>query len=334
MANPQESTMSALSRFFAAGTVVLAGLLPLAPAQAQPYPARPVTLVVPYAPGGGHDTMARIVAERLSARWNQTVLVENKAGANGMIGAQAVARAAPDGYTLLFASPAEIVIAPTAYKTMRYDPFKDLVPVTLAGTTPLVVVAHPSAGVKTIPELIARAKASPGSLSFGTAGNASSQHLAGVLNSMAGIDLQHVPYKGAAPATTDVVGGQIPLAIVGMAPVMSYLKAGRLLPLAVTQKSRVAFAPELPTVGETPGLAGFEATHWMGVLAPARTPAEIVAKVQADIRELLALPEVKSRLLALGIEPVGSTPAEFQAFLAEDRDRFARMFKLTGLSPE
>jgi tripartite-type tricarboxylate transporter receptor subunit TctC len=322
-----------MSRILAAAAAALAFLLP--GAHAQTFPAKPVTLLVPYAPGGGHDAMARIVAERLGAKWGQTVLVENKAGANGMIGAEFVSRAAPDGYTLLFASPAEIVIAPTAYKTMRYDPFKDLAPVTLAGMTPLVVVAHPSAGVKTIAELIAKAKANPGKLSFGTSGNASSQHLAGVLlNNMAGIDLQHIPYKGAGPATTDVVGGQIPLAILGMAPVMGYIKTGKLVPLAVTQGRRVPWAPELPTVAETPGLAGFEATHWMGVFAPARTPAEIIGKVQADIHDVLTTPEMKARLLALGIESVGNTPAEFRAFLAEDRTRFARMFKLTGLTPE
>lgn len=300
---------------------------------AQGAPARPITLVVPYAPGGGHDAMARIVAERLSARLGQTVLVENRAGAGGMIGAEFVARAAPDGTTFLFASPAETVIAPSAYKAMRYDPSRDLVPVTLAGMTPLVVVAHPSTGLKSIPELVARAKSSPGTLSFGTAGTGSSQHLAGVLlNRNTGIDLQHVPYKGAGPATNDVVGGQIPLAIVGMAPVMPHIKAGKLVPLAVTQARRAAFAPDLPAVAET--VRGFEATHWMGVFAPARTPPEAVQKMQAEIAAVVNAADVKARLLSMGIEPVGSTPTEFRDFLAADRERFAAMFKLTGLTPE
>lgn len=304
-------------------------------AGAQVWPARTVTLLVPYAPGGGHDAMARIVAERLSARWGQTVVVDNKAGANGMIGAEAVTRAQPDGYTLLFASPAEIVIAPTAYKSMRYDPVKDLLPVTLAGMTPLVVVANPAVGVKSMPELIAKVKANPGKFSFGTAGNASSQHLAGeLLNNMAGIDLVHIPYKGAGPAVNDVVGGQTPLAIVGMAPVMGHLKSGKLVALAVTQSERAAFAADLPTVSETPGLRGFEATHWMGVFAPAKTPDDVVQKAQAAIREVVTAPDVKARLLSMGIEPVGSAPADFKAFLAADRERFARMYKLTGLTPE
>ena len=304
-------------------------------AAAQVFPAKPITLVVPYAAGGGHDAMARIVAERLQARVGQTVLVENRAGANGMLGAEYVTRAAADGYTLLFASPAEIVISPTAYKAMRYDPFKDLTPVTLAGMTPLVVVAHPSTNLKSMAELIAMAKAQPGKLSFGTSGNASSQHLAGaLLNNMAGIDLQHIPYKGAGPATNDVLGGQIPLAIVGMAPVLKHIKAGKLVPLAVTQAARPGWYAQLPTVGETPGLKGFEATHWMGVLAPANTPADVVAKLQSDIAAVLNVPETRARLIGMGIEPVANTPAEFRAFLAADRERFARMYRLTGLTPE
>jgi tripartite-type tricarboxylate transporter receptor subunit TctC len=227
------------------------------------------------------------------------------------------------------------VIAPTAYKSLRYDPFNDLAPVTLAGMTPLVVVAHPGVGVKTIPELIAKVKASPGKFSFGTAGNGSSQHLAGeLLNNMASIDLVHIPYKGAGPAVTDVVGGQTPLAIVGMAPVMGHIKSGKLIALAVTQAERAAFAADIPTVAETPGLKGFEATHWMGVFAPAKTSAEVVQRVQTDIRDVVNTPEVKARLLALGIEPAGKTPAEFKAFLVADRERFARMYKLTGLTPE
>lgn len=304
-------------------------------AAAQAWPTKTVTLVVPYAPGGGHDAMARILAERLTGKLGQTVLVENKPGANGMLGAEFVTRAAPDGYTFLFASPAEIVISPTAYKTMRYDPFADLAPVTLAGMTPLVVVANPAAGVKSMQELIAKAKAQPGKLSFGTAGNASSQHLAGaLLNNMAGIDLQHIPYKGAGPATNDVLGGQIPFAIVGMVPVLGHIKAGKLVALAVTQRTRASWYPDLPAVAETPGLQGFEATHWMGVFAPAKTPAEAVRRMQSEIAALLAQPDLKSRLLGMGVEPVGNTPAEFRDFLVADRERFARMFKLTGLTPE
>lgn len=317
------------------GLVALAATGLASPAAAQAFPSKLITLVVPYAPGGGHDAMARLVAEQLGKRFNQTVIVENKAGANGMIGAEYVARAAPDGHTILFASPAEIVIAPSAYKSMRYDPQKDLAPVTLAGITPLVVVANPSVNVRTMSELVAYAKANPGKLSFGSAGNASSQHLAGAwINNLAGIDLLHVPYKGAGPATTAVLGGEIPFAIVGMAPVLPHIRAGRLVPVAVTTKARVTWASNIPTVAETPGMAGFEVSHWMGVLVPAATPPAIVAQLQTEFAAVLNAPEMRNRLVTMGIDPVGNTPAEFRDFLAAEQDRFAKMFKLSKLNPE
>jgi tripartite-type tricarboxylate transporter receptor subunit TctC len=299
------------------------------------FPARPVSMVVPYAPGGGHDSMARMVAEKLAVRLGQSVIVENRAGANGRIGAEIVARAAPDGHTILFASPAEIVIAPIAYERMPYDPMKDLAPVTLAGITPLVIVAHPSAGVKTLPELIARAKAEPGKLSFGTAGNASSQHLAGAwLNNLTGIDLEHVPYKGAAPATNDVLGGQIPFAIVGMAPVLPHIKAGKLVPVAVTTRERVKWAEDVPTAAETTGLKDFEVPHWMGVFAPGGTPPAIVAKLRDEIAAVLGTDEFKERMAKLGVDPVGNTPEEFRAFLLAETEKFRKMYALTGLPPQ
>lgn len=317
------------------GLVALAALALPTAAAAQAFPSKIVTLVVPYAPGGGHDAMARLLAEQLGKRFNQTVIVENKAGANGMIGAEYVARSAPDGHTVLFASPAEIVIAPSAYKSMRYDPRKDLAPVTLAGITPLVVVANPAVNVRTMADLVAYAKAHPGKLSFGSAGNASSQHLAGEwINNLAGIDLLHVPYKGAGPATTAVLGGEIPFAIVGMAPVLPHIKAGKLVPVAVTTKSRVNWAADIPTVAESAGMAGFEVSHWMGVFVPAATPPAIVAQLQSEFAAVLKAPEMRERLVAMGIDPVGSTPAEFQAFLAAEQDRFAKMYKLSRLTPE
>lgn len=304
-------------------------------ALAQAYPSKTVTLLVPYAPGGGHDAMARIVAEKLGPRLGQTVVVENKPGAAGMIGTEQVVRAAPDGYTLLFSSPAEIVVAPSVYKTMRYDPVKDLTPITQVGDTPLVLMAHPSVGVKTVAELIAKAKKEPGKLSFGTAGTGSSQHLAGAwINNLAGIDLQHVPYKGAGPATNDLLGGNVPLGILGMAPVLKHIQAGRIVALAVMTPKRVGWAKDTPTVAETPGMEGFQANHWMGLLGPAGMPPEVVAKLQAEVATVLAMPEVRERLRGLGIDPVGSSTEDFRRFLAEERERFAKMFKLTGLKQE
>lgn len=243
--------------------------------------------------------------------------------------------AAPDGYTLLFSSPAEIVVAPSVYKTMRYDPVKDLTPITQVGDTPLVLMAHPSVGVKTVAELIAKAKREPGKLSFGTAGTGSSQHLAGAwINNLAGIDLQHVPYKGAGPATNDLLGGNVPLGILGMAPVLKHIQAGRIVALAVMTPKRVDWAKDTPTVAETPGMEGFQANHWMGLLGPAGMPPEVVAKLQGEVAAVLAMPEVRERLRGLGIDPVGSSTEDFRRFLAEERERFAKMFKLTGLKQE
>ena len=319
-----------------AAILLSAVALPMGPpAAAQSNPSRNVSLVVPFSPGGGHDSMARILAVHLSTELGQTVIVENKPGANGMVGADYVVRAKPDGMTILFASPAEIVIAPTVYKTMRYDPFKDLVPVTLAGTTPIAIVANPSIGVRTLPELIAKAKSEKDGLAFGTPGEGSSMHLAGAwLSQLAGIRLVHVPYKGAGPATNDVVAGHIPLAIVGMAPVLPFIRSGTLVAVAVTSHDRAIWAKDVPTVAETPGMAGFEAWHWEGVMVPAGTPAEIVQKLQAAFTAVLKRPDVRAQLLELGIDPVGSTTADFTAFLAADRDRFAKMFTYTGLKPE
>lgn len=315
-------------------TVAFATLTSIASAQTA-FPSRTVTIVVPYATGGGHDATARVLAERLTSRWGKPVVVENKAGANGMIGAEYVARSTPDGHTIMMASPAEIVIAPSAYATMRYDPAKDLAPVTLAGVTPLVLVAHPSIKARTLPEVIELARREKGKLSFGTAGAGSSQHLAGEwLNQLAGIDLQHVAYKGAGPATTDVLGGQIPFAIVGMAPVTQHIKAGKLHAIAVTTESRVSFAPDIPTFAEAPGLKGFEVSHWMGVFAPGETPVPLVQNISDAIAAVVKEPATAERLRGMGVDVVGNSPREFTAYLDEDRRKFARLFKQAGLTPQ
>lgn len=319
----------------AALALVLCGVFVTPPVAAQAYQPKRITFVVPAPPGGGHDLMARIVAERLTAKYGQPVIVDNRPGGGGIIAAEYVSRAAPDGHTFLFGSPGETVIAPLLHKSLPYDPWTDLKPVTLAATTPLVIITSTRTHISTLGELIAKAKANPKTLAYGSFGVGSSTHLAGaLLNNLAGIDLLHVPYKGAAPATNAVLGGEVPLAIVGMASTMPHIKAGTLIALAVTQARRAAFAPEIPTAAETPGLEGFEATHWMGVFAPGKTPDELVARLQARFALVIAIPEVKAKLLSLGIEPVGSTPSEFRAFLAKDRARFTRMFVLSGVKPE
>jgi tripartite-type tricarboxylate transporter receptor subunit TctC len=315
----------------------LAGLLPAAlmlaaaPARAQ---SKVANLVVPFAPGGGHDSMARVLAPGVGEKLGVQLIVDNKAGANGMVGAEIVARGKPDGSSILFASPAEIVIAPTIYKSMRYDPFKDLLPVTLAGTTPIAIVAHPSTGIRTLADLLAQAKQKDG-LAYGTPGEGSSQHLAGAwLSQLAGVKLTHVPYKGAGPATNDVVAGHIPLAIVGMAPVLPFIKSGKLTAVAVTARERVVWAKDVPTVAESPGMTGFEAWHWEGVMVPAGTPAATVQAIQAAFAATLQQPDIRAKLADIGIDPAGTTTAEFTAFLAADRERFAKMFSYTGLKPE
>jgi tripartite-type tricarboxylate transporter receptor subunit TctC len=294
-----------------------------------------VTLVVPFAPGGGHDAVARILAPRLAERLGQSVIVENRPGANGMIGADYVVNAKPDGNTILLASPAETVIAPSLYKSMKYNPFTDLAPVTLADTTPVVIVANPATGIRTIAELIAAAKRSPDGLAYGTPGEGSSQHLGGAwLSHLAGIKLVHVPYKGAGPATNDVVAGHIPLAIVGMAPVLPFIKSGKLNAIAVMSPERVAWAKDVPTVAETPGMAGYSVSHWVGIMVPARTPADIVQRLQAAFAAVLKEPDVRARLTEIGCDAVGDSTAAFKDFLAAERRRFEEMYKFSGLTPE
>ena len=294
-----------------------------------------VTLVVPFAPGGGHDAVARILAPRLAERLGQSVIVENRPGANGMIGADYVVNAKPDGNTILLASPAETVIAPSLYKSMKYNPFTDLAPVTLADTTPVVIVANPATGIRTIAELIAAAKRGPDGLAYGTPGEGSSQHLGGAwLSHLAGVKLVHVPYKGAGPATNDVVAGHIPLAIVGMAPVLPFIKSGKLNAIAVMSPERVVWAKDVPTVAETPGMAGYSVSHWVGIMVPARTPADIVQRLQAAFAAVLKEPDVRARLTEIGCDAVGDTTAQFKDFLAAERRRFEEMYKFSGLTPE
>jgi tripartite-type tricarboxylate transporter receptor subunit TctC len=294
-----------------------------------------VTLVVPFAPGGGHDAVARILAPRLAERLGQSVIVENRPGANGMIGADYVVNAKPDGNTILLASPAETVIAPSLYKSMKYNPFTDLAPVTLADTTPVVIVANPTTGIRTIAELIAASKRSPDGLAYGTPGEGSSQHLGGAwFSHLAGIKLVHVPYKGAGPATNDVVAGHIPLAIVGMAPVLPFIKSGKLNAIAVMSPERVTWAKDVPTVAEMPGMAGYSVSHWVGIMVPARTPADIVQRLQAAFAAVLKEPDVRTRLTEIGCDAVGDSTAAFKDFLAAERRRFEEMYKFSGLTPE
>jgi tripartite-type tricarboxylate transporter receptor subunit TctC len=310
-------------------SVAVCGLaLPFAaPLQAQSaWPAKQVRMIVPFAPGGTTDVVARMLGQSLSEKWGQTVVVENRAGAGGNIGADVVAKAPADGYTLLMAS-GSITINPHLYASMPFDTDKDLVPITNVAGGSMLVVVPASSPYKSIKELIAAAKAKPGSLSFGSAGVGSQVHLAGEnFADAAGIDLQHVPYKGEAPAYTDLIGRQTQMMVGNIAAAAALLGPERLRALAVTGKERSKLLPDVPTVSES-GLPGFENTGWFGLFAPAGTPPEVLAKVQRDTAAALTDTNIKGRLYVLGMVPIGSTAAEFRKQMDAESVRWAQVVK-------
>src|SRR5688572_4176140 len=278
------------------------------------YPAKAIRIVTPYAPGGTADILARVVAQKLSEAWGQQVVIDNRPGASGMIGADIAAKSAPDGYTLLMAYTAEIAITQSLFKSMTYDPVRDLAPVTLAAVTPMIFVVHPSLPAKNVKELIALAKTRRGELPYASAGNGSPAHLAfELLQRNAQIAIVHVPYKGAAPALTDLLGGHVVMFFSGMPPAMPHVKAGKLRAIAVSTSVRSPAAPEVPTVAES-GVPDFDISTWFGVLVPAATPKEIVAKLNAEISRALTLPDVKERLAREGAETAPNSPEQFGRF--------------------
>jgi tripartite-type tricarboxylate transporter receptor subunit TctC len=301
--------------------------------QAQSYPAKAVRIVVPFPAGGGLDTTARAFGQKLAEYWGQTVVIENRPGASGMIGAESVVRAPKDGYTLLICSPAEVALNPALYAKMSYDPFKELAPITLAAIYPNMIVVHTSVPAKTVKELIALSKKTAGGLPFGSSGIGSTQHLAGEwLKRNAGINFLHVPYKGAAPAITDIVGGQIPTAILGLAPIIPHIKSGRLRGIAVTSAKRSSAAPDIPTLHEA-GI-NFESTQWFGFLAPTGTSADVIAKIQSDVKRATADAGLKERLVVLGGDTTSSTPDEFAAFIKGENATYAKVIKDANIKAE
>ncbi len=300
-----------LSRRLALATAASLALLTAIPAAAQSsWPSKPVRLVVPFAPGGSTDVVARMLAQQLGLLWGQTIVVENRAGAGGNLGVDLVAKAAPDGYTLVLAS-GSITINPHIYKKMPFDTLKDLVPITNVASGPMLVVVPWNSPAKNIKDLIAMAKANPGKLNFGSAGVGSQVHLAAEsFADTAKIDISHVPYKGEAPGYTDLIGDQVQLMVGNFAAASALLGNGRLRALAVTGKQRSPQLPDVPTVSES-ALPGFEYAGWFGLLAPAGTPPEIVAKVQSDTAKVMASTEMKARLYVLGMSPVASSSADF-----------------------
>ena len=303
-------------------------------ARAENYPVRPVKIVVPYPPGGSNDIIARILAQKLGEKEGQSFFVENRAGASGNIGAEVVATSAADGYTLLVTAPPPLTTNVALYKSLPFDPATAFAPVALLATVPIVLMVHPSLPVKNVQELIALAKAKPGTLNFGSSGIGSTNHLAGeLLKSMTGIDIVHVPYKGAAPAMNDLIAGHIPMMFDNMPAVLPQVKAGAVRAIAVAGARRAAALPDVPTVAES-GVPGFEAFSWFGSVAAAKTPAPVLEKLESDIAAILATPDMKTRLADLGAEPGSVTGAAFGQFLAADRAKWTKIIQISGATME
>ena len=300
-------------------------------ALAQAWPNRPVRFLVPFAAGAGiNDIMARLVGQHLGAGLGQPVVIENRAGAGGIAGTDAAAKAAPDGYTFLMTN-VSLVTSGYLYSKLAYDPQKDFVPVTLVATSPLLLVVHPSVQASSVQELVQLAKANPGKLNFGSGGVGSTPHLSSELfKSAAGIEAVHVPYKGGAPALNDLIGGQLSFMIENMPGTMPFVKQGKLRALAITSAQRSPLEPALPTMAES-GVPGYEVVGWQGLFAVAGTPPEIVARLQAEVAKALRVPEARERLAALGAEPVGSTPEAFGAFVRAEHARWSKVIREKGI---
>ena len=302
-------------------------------AQAQGWPAKSVRLVVPYPPGGSTDVAARAVADKLTRALGQTFVVDNRAGASGAIGAAEVARAEPDGYTILFAAD-PVTTLHLVMKNVQFDVQRDFVAVTQTTTQPLALAVHSSVPANTVQEFVALARANPGKYSFAHSGIGTGQHFAGeLLKKMAGIDMAHVPYKGGGPAVQDLVAGQVPAAVLGSTPVTPHHKAGRIKILAFTSKERFASLPEIPTLHES-GFPGFDTTQWTGLLAPRGTNADVVSRLYAETRKALALEDVRQRFIQASLVPVGSAPKEFDALIRADVERWTALAKGLGLEPQ
>ncbi|QRF57967.1 tripartite tricarboxylate transporter substrate binding protein [Variovorax paradoxus] len=294
---------------------------------------KPITIVVPYAPGGTTDMLGRLIAQQLGTALGRTVIVDNKPGAGTAIGASQVARSAPDGSTLLVATSTTLAINPWLYKKLSYDPAKDFAPVGLIGAVPLMVVVHPSVPARTLAELVALAKSRPEGLSYGSAGNGSPQHLGAEMFKFAtGTAMTHVPYKGSALALTDLLGGQLQLMFTDIAPALQHVRSGKLRALAVTSKKRQPTFPDVPTVAESrlPGTADFEAVAWQSIVAPAGTPAPVVERLSQEIAKVIAQPALRQKLENDGFEPGSSTPAQLAAYIRSESERWGQVIRASG----
>jgi len=302
-------------------------------ASAQTYPAKPVRMVVPWAPGGTTDILGRVIAQKMSEKWGQPVVVENRGGAAGNIGTEVAARSPADGYTLLIGTMSSHAMNQFLYEKMSFDPVTDLAPISLVANVATVLVVHPSLPVKNVNELVALARAKPGQLNFASGGIASFNQLcAELLKMSAKIDIVHVPYKGGGPAVTDLVGGKVDLLFTGAPVTMPHIKAGRLKVLAVTDSQRSAALPDTPTMGES--LPGYEFNNWYGMMAPAGTPRPIINLLNAEVHRILALPDVRERFSGLGADPTPSTPEKFAAVMKADAEKWGGIIKQVGVRAE
>jgi tripartite-type tricarboxylate transporter receptor subunit TctC len=311
--------------------VVLSLLLWVAQAAAQTWPNKPVHLIVPFSAGSAVDTLARIPGQKLSELWGQQVVVDNRVGANGTIGTEAAAKAPADGYTLVLANDAGLATSPALYPKLPYHPLRDFAPITLAASIPIVLVVNSSFPASSVQELVKEAMANPGKINYASGGNGSAQHLPMEMFKLAaGIDLVHVPYKGLGPAFNDVVAGQIPVMFAGMSNVFPHVKSGRIRVLAIGSAKRSGAMPDVPTMQEA-GVAGFDYAAWAGFLAPTGTAPAVVEKVNADLKKVLGMPEVRDKLVALGFEVSPGTPQEFGAKIEREMAKVARVVKDAGI---
>jgi tripartite-type tricarboxylate transporter receptor subunit TctC len=308
-----------------------AGAQPAAPGAVPGYPSRPIRLIIPFPPGGGTDFVARVLMQKLSDAWGQQIIADNRPGSSGTIGLDITAKAAPDGYTFALGQTGNIALAPVFYPKLPYDPRRDLAPITLVSMSPFMLVAHPSLPAKNVRELIALAKTRPDEIAFGSSGNGSLSHLAGeIIKAAGGVRMLHVPYKGVALATSDLFSGRIAIYVSPLQPLPAWIKAGRVKPLGVTRAQRSSVFPDVPTIAES-GVPGYDVTNWYGAVAPAKTPAPIIARLNSELTRILRLPEVQTRFRDEGGEIAPGTPEELSGFINREIQRWGKVVSDAGV---
>jgi tripartite-type tricarboxylate transporter receptor subunit TctC len=298
------------------------------------YPSKPIRIIVPFTPGGPADMTARPIGQGLTESWGQQVLIDHRAGAGGSIGAEVLSKSPPDGYTLMVTTPGVIAVNPSIQVKLAFDTLRDFAGVTKAVTSPNIMVVHPSLPVTSVTDLIRLARARPGQMTYASSGNGSASHLGTeMFKALAKVNIVHVPYKGAAPGVIDLIGGHVQLMIIGVPVALPHVRSGKLKALGVTTLQRTSVAPEVPALNES-GLPGYEVVNWYGVIAPAKTPPPVIAKLNAEIRKILQAPDTKSRLQAQGFETAGNTPEEFDAFIRSEVGKWSKVVKQAGIKPD